>query len=113
MGILQSIGKTFKTIRQEYGKVDLGDKVLDLISVVGAVLFIVAFISVFLNKVFNPVNIVFLLYPLGVAGVAASFRMKKRDKPEEADKMFKDWVWIMGTLTFISALIIVLAYVFA
>jgi hypothetical protein len=113
MSIRQTIGKTFRTIREEYGKVDLGDRILDLISITGAVLFIVSFVSVYLgNRAFNAVNIVFMLYPLGVAGIASSFRMKKRDKPEEAGKMFKEWIWIMGTLTFISIIVIILAYVF-
>ena len=114
MSMRQTIGNTFKSIRDEYKKVDFGDKILDLISIIGSALFIVAFISVFLgDKAFNAVNIVFLLYPLGLAGIAASFRMRKRDKPEDAGKMFKEWVWIMGTLTYISVLIVILAYVFA
>ena len=114
MSIRQTIGKTFKTIKDEYGKTEFGDKILDLISIVGAVLFIISFIVIFLgDKAFNAVNIVFMLYPLGLAGIASSFRMKKRDKPEEAGKMFKEWTWIMGTLTLISVLVIILAYVFA
>ena len=114
MSILQTIGKTFKTIKEEYGKTEFGDKILDMISIVGAVLFIVSFVIVFIgDRAFNAINIVFFLYPLGLAGVAASFRMKKRDNPDSADKMFKEWIWIMGTLTFISVVIIVFAYVFA
>lgn len=113
MNIRQNVVKTLKTVKEEYGKVDFGDKILDLISIVGLVLFLVSFVSVFLSRIFNAVNIVFILYPLGLAGIAASFRMKKRDKPEEAEKLFKEWVWIFGTITVISAIIIILGYVFA
>ncbi|MCE7748744.1 MAG: hypothetical protein GPJ51_10120 [Candidatus Heimdallarchaeota archaeon] len=113
MNIRQNVVKTLKTVKEEYGKVDFGDKILDLISIVGIVLFLVSFVSVFLSRIFNAVNIVFILYPLGLAGIAASFRMKKRDKPEEAEKLFKEWVWIFGTITVISAIIIILGYVFA
>ena len=66
----------------------------------------------FLNKHFNAVNIVFILYPLAVAGLAAAIRMKKRDKPEEAHKLFKEWIWGMGILTFIALLVIILSYAF-
>jgi len=113
MNIRQNVVKTLKTVKEEYGKVDFGDKILDLISIVGIVLFLVSFVSVFLSRIFNAVNIVFILYPLGLAGIAASFRMKKRDKPEETEKLFKEWVWIFGTITVISAIIIILGYVFA
>ncbi|MCE7738850.1 MAG: hypothetical protein GPJ50_05680 [Candidatus Heimdallarchaeota archaeon] len=113
MNIRQNIVKTFKTVKEEYGKVDFGDKLLDLISIVGIVLFLASFISVFLSRVFNTVNVVFMLYPLGLAGIAASFRMKKREKPEEAEKLFKEWVWIFGTITVISIIIIILGFVLA
>ncbi|MCG3260693.1 MAG: hypothetical protein H7644_13155 [Candidatus Heimdallarchaeota archaeon] len=113
MSIRQNVVKTLKTVKEEYGKVDFGDKLLDLISIVGIVLFLASFISVFLSRVFNAVNIVFMLYPLGLAGIAASFRMKKRDKPEEAEKLFKEWVWIFGTFTVISIIIIILGFVLA
>ena len=113
MSIRQNIVKTFKTVKEEYGKVDFGDKLLDLISIFGIVLFLAAFISVFLSRVFNAVNIVFMLYPLGLAGIASSFRMKKRDRPEDAEKLFKEWVWIFGTITVISIIVIILAFVFA
>lgn len=113
MNIRQNVVKTLKTVKEEYGKVDFGDKILDLISIVGIVLFLVSFVSVFLSRIFNAVNIVFILYPLGLAGIAASFRMKKRDKPEETGKLFKEWVWIFGTITVISVIIIILGYVFA
>ncbi len=114
MSIRQTIGKTFKSIREEYGKTEFGDKILDLISITGAVLFVVSFISVWLgDKAFNAVNIVFMLYPLGLAGIASSFRMKRRDKPEDTGKMFKEWTWIMGILTLICVIIVILAYIFA
>ncbi len=113
MSIRQSIGETVKSAREEYRKIDFGDKILDLISIVGAVLFIISFISVFVSSAFNAVNIVFILYPLAVAGIASSLRMKKRDKPEEAENIFKEWIWIMGTITAISVIIIIIAVVLA
>ena len=113
MSIRQNVVKTIKTVKEEYRKVDFGDKLLDLISIVGIVLFLVSFVSVFLSRVFNAANIVFMLYPLGLAGVAASFRMKKRDRPEDAEKLFKEWVWIFGTITVISIIVIIIGFVLA
>jgi hypothetical protein len=37
--------------------------------------------------------------------------MKKREKPEEAGDIFKEWLWIMGGITAIALLIILLAAV--
>ena len=111
MSIRENIGKTLTSAKDEYGKVDFGDKILDLISIVGAVLFLISFISVFISSKWNVVNIVFILYPLSVGGVAASLRMKKREKPEETGNIFKEWLWIMGGVTFIALLIIILAVV--
>jgi len=113
MSIRENIGKTITSAKDEYGKVDFGDKILDLISLVGAVLFIISLISVFVSSKFNAMNIVFILYPLAVGGIAAALRMKKREKPEEGGNIFKEWVWIMGGITGISVLIIILALVLA
>lgn len=110
MSIRESIGKTFKSAKEDYGKLDLGDKILDFISIAGAVLFLVSFVSVFANSAFNAVNIVFLLYPLAVGGIATALRMKKREKPEEAEGLFKEWIWIISVITAISVLIIIFAY---
>jgi hypothetical protein len=111
MSSRQNIGESFRTIRKEIGKFEFSDKILDLISFIGVALFIISFISVFLTDKFNIVNIVFMLYPLGVGGLAAAFRMKRRDKPEETPKMFKEWLIIMGTITAISILIIIIAHI--
>jgi hypothetical protein len=111
MSIRENIGKTISSAREEYGKLDLGDKLLDLISITGAILFLVALISVFVSSKFNSMNIVFIIYPLAVGGIAASLRMKKREKPEEAGNIFKEWVWIMSGITVIALLIIILTLV--
>ena len=112
MSLRQSIGETFRTIRKEYAKTEFSDKVLDVISISGVVLFLVAFLSVFISEKFNVVNIVFLLYPLGIAGVSASFRMRKRDRPEDNEKLFRDWIIIISTFTVIALLVVILGYVF-
>ena len=111
MSSRQSIGETFRSVRQEIKKVEFSDKILDLISIIGVVLFIVSFISVFLTNKFNIVNIVFLLYPLAVGGLAAAFRMKRRDKPEDTPKMFREWLIIMGVITVIAILMIIIAHI--
>ncbi len=113
MSIRENIGKTISSVKEEYGKIDFGDKILDLISIVGVVIFLISLVSVFLSARFNAVNIVFLLYPLAVGGVAAALRMKKREKPEEAGNIFKEWAWIMGGITAIAIIIIILAIVLA
>lgn len=111
MSSRQSIGETLRSVRQEMGKVEFSDKILDLISIVGVGLFIVSFISVFVSSKFNAVNIVFMLYPLAVGGLAAAFRMKKRDKPEEIPKMFREWLIIMGAITVLCILVIIIAHI--
>ena len=111
MSSRQNIGETLRSIRKEVGQFEFSDKVLDLISIIGVVLFIISFISIFLTDKFNIVNIVFMLYPLAVGGLAAAFRMKRRDKPEETENMFKEWLIIMGTITVISILIIIIAHI--
>ena len=105
----KNIKNTLSSAKEEYGKLDLGDKILDLISIVGAILFIVAFISVFLSSKWNVINIIFIIYPLAVGGMAAALRMKKREKPEEAENLFKEWLFSMGGITFIALIIIILS----
>jgi hypothetical protein len=107
----QSIGETLRSVRKEMSKFEFSDKILDLISIVGVTLFIISFISIFLTDKFNIVNIVFMLYPLAVGGLAAAFRMKRRDKPEDTQKMFKEWLIIMGSTTGIGILIIIIAHI--
>ena len=111
MSIRENIGKTVSSVKDEYTKVDLGERILDLVSLVGAILFIVSLVSVFVSSKFNALNIVFMLYPLAVGGMAAAIRMKKREKPEEASNLFKEWLWTMGTITVVAVLIIILALV--
>jgi hypothetical protein len=111
MSSRQSIGETLRSVRQEIKKVEFSDKILDLISIVGVALFIISFISVFLSEKFNIVNIVFLLYPLAVGGLAAAFRMKRRDKPEDTPKMFREWLIVMSIITFIGILMIIIAHI--
>ena len=111
MSIRENIGKTLSSAKDEYGKVDFGDKILDLISIVGAALFLVSFVSVFVSSKWNVINIVFILYPLAVGGIAAALRMKKREKPEAAGDIFKEWLWIIGGITVIALIIIILAAV--
>ncbi len=113
MSIRENIGKTISSAKGEYGKIDFGDKILDLISLVGTVLFLISMISVFISSKFNVINIIFVLYPLTVGGIAAALRMKKREKPEEAGNIFKEWIWIMGGITTICLIIIILALVLA
>lgn len=108
-----NFGDAIRLIRKDYAKTESSDKLLDLISIVGTILFIASFLAVFITEKFNVVNIVFMLYPLGIAGVSAAFRMKKRDKPEENEKLLREWILIMGTFTGIAILIIILGYVFA
>ncbi|MCG3220821.1 MAG: hypothetical protein H7641_05515, partial [Candidatus Heimdallarchaeota archaeon] len=107
----QNIGETLRSVRREIRKFEFSDKVLDLISIIGVVLFMISFISVFLSKKFNIVNIVFMLYPLAVGGLAAAFRMKRRDKPEETPKMFREWLIIMGSITAIGLIMIIIAHI--
>jgi len=111
MSIRENLGKTISSAKEEYGKLEFGDKMLDLISIVGAVLFIVSFVSVFLSSKWNVVNIIFIIYPLAVGGIAAALRMKKRERPEEAGNIFKEWLWIIGGITLIALIIIILALV--
>ena len=113
MSLRQNIGETFRTIRKEYAKTEFSEKILDLISISGVVLFLIAFLAVFFSSKFNVANIIFLLYPLGIAGVSAAFRMRKRDRPEDNEKLFKDWIWIIGTFTVIAIISIILGFVFA
>lgn len=112
MSLRQNLGETFRNIRKEYAKTEFSDKMLDLISIAGVVLFLVAFLSVFISEKFNVVNIVFIIYPLGIAGVSAAFRMRKRDRPEDNEKLFRDWILIISTFTVIAIIVIILGYVF-
>jgi len=107
----QSFGDTLRTIGKEIKEFELSDKILDLIAIVGAALFIVSFISVYLSDNFNTINIFFILYPLAVSGLAAAFRTRKIEKPEDKVKLFKEWLIIMGTITVIGIIVIIIALI--
>ena len=113
MSVRQTIRDTLSNIRKEYAKIEFSDKMLDLLSIVSFSLFIVSLVTVFLSGRFNAVNVVFMLYPLIVSGIAAATRMRKRENPESVDKLFKDWIWIMGTITVIALIIIIVALIIA
>ncbi len=113
MSVRQNIRDTLSNIKKEYGKIEFSDKILDLISLTSFALFIVSLVAVFLSGKFNVVNIVFTLYPMVVSGVAAFTRMRKREDPSSVTKLFKDWVWIMGTITIIALIVIITGLIIA
>ena len=113
MSVKQTIRDTFSNIKKEYGKIEFSDKILDLISITGFALFIVSLIAVYLSGKFNVVNIVFILYPMFVSGVSAFTRMRKREDPASVAKLFKDWIWIMGTFTVIAIIVIIIGVIIA
>ena len=113
MSVRQTIRDTLSNIKKEYKKIEFSDKILDLISITSFALFIVSLLTVFLSGKFNVVNIVFILYPMIVAGVAAFTRMRKREDPASVPKLFKDWIWIMGTITVIATIVIIVGLIIA
>ena len=113
MSIRQTIQETFRGIKEEYSKVEFSDKILDLISIVSLLLFFVSLISVFVSGKFNTINIVFIVYPLIVSGMSIATRMKRREKPETTPDLFKEWLWIFGTITVIALIVIIIAAVIA
>jgi len=113
MSVRQTIRDTFSNIRKEYGKIEFSDKILDLISITCFALFIVSLITVFLSGKFNVVNIVFVLYPLFVSGLASFTRMRKREDPASVNKLFKDWIWIMVTISVIVVIVIIIGIIIA
>ncbi|MHA1416632.1 MAG: hypothetical protein ACTSRR_10285, partial [Candidatus Heimdallarchaeaceae archaeon] len=72
MSMRESIVKTLKEIKDEYREVETTDKILDLISLVGIVLFFVSALVMSLNNKINPINIAFSIYPLAIAGTATA-----------------------------------------
>ncbi len=113
MSVRQTIRDTLSNIRKEYGKIEFSDKILDLISITCFALFIVSLVTVFLSGKFNVVNIVFMLYPMLVSGLAAFTRMRKREDPASVAKLFSDWVWIMGTISVIALIVIIIGIIIA
>ncbi|MHA1668592.1 MAG: hypothetical protein ACTSUR_08040 [Candidatus Heimdallarchaeaceae archaeon] len=111
MSIKENIGQTFRSIRDEFKQFDRSDKILDIISLTGVILFLISFISVYISGKFNAINIVFILYPMAVAGLAITFRMKKREKPETIPTLFKEWVSIFITLTVIVIIVIIITII--
>ncbi|MHA1865640.1 MAG: hypothetical protein ACTSWZ_03955 [Candidatus Heimdallarchaeaceae archaeon] len=110
MSMRESIVKTFKEIRDEYREVETADKIFDLISLVGIVLFFVSALLMSLNNKINPINIAFSIYPLAIAGISTAIRMKvkKVTDEEEAAKIFKEYVTIIGFLTVLVLIVIIL-----
>lgn len=111
MSTRRSFKETIRILYQEYKNVEFSDRILDLISVLGIVFFVISLFSINLFSTFNVINIVFALYPLGLAGIAASFRMKRRDKPEETEHLFKEWLAVNIILLVIIAFIILIAII--
>lgn len=111
MSIRETLGETFRSIKKEYKKVDSVDKILDVISLTGLVLFFISLLSVFIGKNFNSLNIPLIIYPLGIGGIATALRMKKRDNPEDVGSLFKEWLIITSTLTAIIIVILIIALV--
>ena len=111
MSIRETLRETFSAIKKEYSKVDSADKILDVISITGLILFFISLFSVFIGSNFNSLNIPLLLFPLGIGGIATALRMKKRDNPEESGSLFKEWLILTGTLTAIIIIIIIIALV--
>jgi hypothetical protein len=109
----QSFGETIRTIGKEIKEFEWSDRILDLIAIVGAVLFIISFFSVYLGDNFNSINIFFILYPLAVSGLAAAFRTKILEKPEDKAKMFRDWLIIMGAITLLGVIVMIIAFAIA
>lgn len=111
MSIRETLGETFRSIKKEYKKVDSVDKILDVISLTGLVLFFISLLSVFIGKNFNSLNIPLIIYPLGIGGIATALRMKKRDNQEDVGSLFKEWLIITGTLTAIIIVILIIALI--
>lgn len=109
MSMRESIVKTFKEIRDEYREVETADKIFDIISLVGIVLFFVSALLMSLNNKINPINIAFSIYPLAIAGTSTAIRMKlkKITDEEEASKIFKEYVTIIGLLTVLVLIVII------
>ena len=111
MSFRENLRETFSAIKKEYNKVDSVDKTLDIISLTGFVLFLISFISVFIGKDFNSLNIPLILYPLGIGGIATALRMKKRDNPEDVSSIFKEWLILVSSITVTIIVIIIIALV--
>jgi len=109
MSMRESIVKTLKEIKDEYREVETTDKILDLISLVGIVLFFVSALVMSLNNKINPINIAFSIYPLAIAGTATAMRMKlkKITNEEESSRVFREFVTIIGLLTALVLVVII------
>jgi len=111
MSLRSDVGNLLKTLKDEYHKVEFSDKILDIVSVTGVILFLIGLFAVDLQHQFNILNIIFIMYPLFIGGTAATFRMKRRDKQEDTPKLLKEWLTIMGTYLLIIFITIIVALV--
>ncbi len=111
MSFRDNMTKIFQAMKEGYQEVDRTDKILDLISIGGIVLFIISFIFLYVGDKINAINITMTIYPLALGGIAAGLRMKKRDKPEAADKLLKEWVIITSGMTVVSIITIIITFI--
>ena len=111
MSLRGEFANMWETLKEEYKKVEFSDKILDLVSIAGVVLFLAGLVILDLQHQFNVINIIFIMYPLFLSGMTAAFRMKRRDKPEETPKLLKEWLIIMGVYLVIVFITIILAIV--
>ena len=112
MSLRENISKTFTGIRTEYKKVEMADKILDLISILGMALFVIALISMNISNKINSINITFTVYPLAIAGISAALRMKRRDEQKTPPrKLFVEWVTITSGITFIALLVVIISVI--
>lgn len=109
MSVRQTFRRTIRSLIQEYKNVEFSDKVLDIISLLGLLFFLISLFSTYLISGFNVINVIFVMYPLGIAGLAATFRMKRRDDPEKTEGLFKEWLIINIGFLAIIAIILVIA----
>lgn len=111
MSFRDNVEKIFQTMKEGYQEVDKTDKILDLISISGVMLFIIAFIFLYVGDKINAINITMTIYPLALGGIAAGLRMKKRDNPKAADKLLKEWVIITSGMTVVSVITIIVTLI--
>ncbi len=98
MCAMESVKQTFSTMKKEYKKQSEIEKFFDFTSLIGLVLFIIAFIVLYASKQYNSVNIGLTIFPLFLGGIASYFSMKIRQKTEPLDynKVVKEWFFIIG-----------------
>ncbi|MHA1399745.1 MAG: hypothetical protein ACTSQE_05325 [Candidatus Heimdallarchaeaceae archaeon] len=112
MNFRENLKQTFRDIKKEYQNIETTDKLLDLISLSGIVLFFISIIFMQINDKVNAINIAFSIYPLAVAGITTAYRMKIReDTKTKIQTMFKEYLILMITLTVIVILVVILTVI--